>query len=182
MSLDGSPGSELLRALRGNGAPTIGFKHTLIRLINLAYCPELLPQMSTRLYLWIGHRFHEQPSHGHVANQSVSDEQLRLSRPRLPSRLEGIFDYQPDHFLLEYRPSTGGVIALRVDYALFVALERLGQGLPRQLLPDRELNRLDAFLEQLRRADVTHTSEFVIHVHDDRTTAQVTLSDDLQTY
>jgi hypothetical protein len=71
---------------------------------------------------------------------------------------------------------------LRVDHPLFVALERLRQGLPRQLLPDRELNRLDAFLEHLRRADVPQTREFFIHNHDDRTTAQVTLSPELNSY
>jgi hypothetical protein len=179
MALDGSPGNDLMRVLRANREPEPAFKHSLIEYVNLAYCPEPFPEMTTQLYLWIGHRYQEQPSHGHVANQFVSSNELELLPPRLPQRLAGAFDYQADHLVLKYHPSD---VRLRVDYALFVALERLRQGLPRQLLPDRELNRLDAFLEQLRRADVPQTRVFVIHNHDDRTTAQITLSPDLNSY
>jgi hypothetical protein len=182
LGLDGAPGQALLNVLHAPQPPESGFKHFLIETINRAYCPEIFPQMSTQLYLWIGHRFHEQPSHGYVANQSVSDGDLSLLRPRLPARLTGAFDYQPDHLLLEYHPRMGEPAQLRVDYALFVALEKLRQGLPRQLLPDRELNRLDAFLEQLRRADVPKTREFFVHNQDERTTAQITLSSDLSMY
>ena len=71
---------------------------------------------------------------------------------------------------------------MRVDYPLFVALERLRQGLPRQLQPDRELNRLDAFLEQLRRANIPQNRDFFIHNHNDRTTAKVTLSESMNCY
>ena len=182
MALYGAPGNDLLKVLRANRAPETAFKQFLIEFINRAYCPELFSQMTTRLYLWIGHRYHEQPSHGHLANQSVSDSDLSLFRPRLPQRLDGAFDFQPDHLLLEYPRPGIAPVRLRVDHALFVALERLRQGLPRQLLPDRELNRLDAFLEQLRRSDVPQTRDFFIHNHDDRTTAQITLSPDLNSY
>jgi hypothetical protein len=181
MALYGSPGNDLLKVLRANRAPEAGFKQFLIESVNRAYCPELFPVMVSQLYLWIGHRYHEQPSHGHVANQSISLNELELLRPRLPQRLAGAFDYQADHLVLKYSSGTTG-IRLRVDHPLFVALERLGQGLPRQLLPDRELNRLDAFLEQLRRADVGQTRDFFIHNHDDRTTAQITLSPNMNSY
>jgi hypothetical protein len=180
MALDGSPGNDLLKVLRAKRAPESTFKQFLVEFVNRAYCPELFPEMHTQLYLWIGHRYHEQPSHGHVANQFISLNELELLRPRLPQRLAGAFDYQADHLVLKY--SHGASIRLRVDYPLFVALERLRAGLPRQLLPDRELNRLDAFLEHLRRADVPQTRDFFIHNHDDRTTAQVTLSPDLNSY
>ncbi len=181
MALDGAPGNDLLKVLRANREPEAAFKQFLIEFINRAYCPELFPEMHTQLYLWIGHRYHEQPSHGHVANQCISLNELELLRPRLPQRLAGAFDYQADHLVLKYSCDTGDV-RLRVDHPLFVALERLRQGLPRQLLPDRELNRLDAFLEHLRRADVPQTRDFFIHNHDDRTTAQVTLSPDMNCY
>ena len=181
MALDGSPGNDLLKVLRANRAPEAAFKQFLIEFVNRAYCPELFPEMHTQLYLWIGHRYHEQPSHGHVANQCISPNELELLRPRLPQRLAGAFDYQADHLVLKYFCGAADV-RLRVDHPLFVALERLRQGLPRQLLPDRELNRLDAFLEQLRRADVPQTRDFFIHNHDDRTTAQVTLSPDMNSY
>ena len=180
--LDGTPGEALLKALRGTREPDDKFRQFLIESINKAYCPELFPQMARGLYLWIGHRFQEQPSHGYVANQSVSDGNLGLFRPRLPARLAGAFDHQADHLLLEYGPRDGSPVRLRVDHPLFVALECLRQGLPRQLLPDRELNRLDAFLEQLRRADVPKSREFFIHNHDERTTARILTSWDGKTY
>ena len=85
LALDGIPGNNLLKSLQGKRAPDAAFKQFLVESINLAYCPELFPQMTTRLYLWIGHRFQEQPSHGYVANQSVSDGDLKLFRPRLPA-------------------------------------------------------------------------------------------------
>ena len=182
MALDGAPGDKLVNVLRSGRLPETSFKQFLIEFINRAYCPELFPEMHTQLYLWIGHRYHEQPSHGHVANQCIALNQLELLCPRIPERLRGAFDYQPDHLLLEYRGQNAPPVRLRVDHPLFVALERLKQGLPRQLLPDRELNRLDAFLEQLRKTDVPHTREFFIHNHDERTTAQVILSPELNSY
>jgi hypothetical protein len=181
MSLDGFGGDRLLKVLQAPRAPETGFKRLLVELVNKAYCPNLFPEMHTQLYLWIGHRYHEQPSHAHVANQSISSNELELSRPRLPQRLKGAFDYQADHLLLKYSAKKMDV-RLRVDHQLFAALERLSQGLPRQLLPDRELNRLDAFIENLRRADVPQARDFFVHNHDDRTTVQITLSHDLNSY
>ncbi len=181
MTLNGAPGNDLLRVLQSGRVPEAAFKQFLIESVNRAYCPELFPVMHSQLYLWIGHRYHEQPSHGHVANQFISLNELELLRPRLPQRLAGAFDYQADHLVLKHVSGTTD-IWLRVDHPLFVALERLRQGLPRQLLPDRELNRLDAFLEQLRRADVPQTRDFFIHNHDDRTTAQITLSPNMNSY
>ena len=181
MALDGSPGNDLLKALQASGDPGSAFKHMLIELINRAYCPEIFPEMQTQLYLWIGHRYHEQPSRGHVANQSVSINELDLLRPRIPKRLEGAFDYNADHLALKYR-SNSGDIQIRVDYTLFVALQRLRQGLPRQLHPDRGLNRLDVFLEQLRRANIPQNRDFFIHDHNERTTIKVTLSDGMNCY
>lgn len=182
LALDGIPGNDLLKSLRAKRAPEAAFKQFLIESINLAYCPELFPQMSRALYLWIGHRFQEQPSHGYLANQSISDAELKLFRPRLPARLADVFEYQADHLLLEYAGRNHDPVCLRVDHPLFVALEQLRHGLPRQLLPDREINRLDAFVEQLRRKDMPKTAEFFIHNHDERTTARIVLSPDFSCY
>lgn len=181
-SLGGTEGYAFLRALQSDSPLEDGFKQTLIESINRAYCPTLFPQMSTRLYLWIGHRYHEQPSHGYVANQSIGDSELDILRPRLPKRLAGAFQYQPDHLLLRYRRTGTSDIALRIDYMLYRALERLRQGLPRQLLPDRDVNRLDSFIEQLRRAEIKRDRKFFIHNHDDRTTAELTLSSNFRRY
>lgn len=181
-TLKGSQGEMFLRALDPLHPVEDSFKQFLIESINSAYCSTLFPQMSTRLYLWVGHRYHEQPSHGYVANQSIADSELELLRPRLPKRVQHAFDYQPDHLLLRYRHPGSGDIQLRVDYMLFCALEKLRQGLPRQLLPDRDINRLDSFIEQLRRVDIKMERNFFIHNHDDRTAVNVTLSPDFRRY
>lgn len=180
--LGGSQSEMFLNALKPSFSLEDGFKQTLIEAINRAYCPVLFPEMNTRLYLWVGHRYQEQPSHGYVANQSIGDYKLELLRPRLPQRLAGAFDYRPDHLLLRYRHAGDADVSLRVDYMLYCALEKLRQGLPRQLLPDRDVNRLDSFIEQLRRIDVRRERKFFIHNHDDRTAAQVTLSSDYRRY
>jgi hypothetical protein len=162
--------------------PEQAFKQQLIFAINKAYCPVPFSVMETRLYLWIGHRYHEQPAHGYVANQSISDAELQLLKPRLPKRLEGAFEYQPDHLILQYSPPNRVPIRLKIDYALYTALERLSNGLPRELLPDRELNRLDYFIEELRRSDVSRTREFHIHSNAERITTQIRLSVDRKQY
>jgi hypothetical protein len=180
--LEGVREGTLLGVLQSSSAVEAGFKHYLIESINLAYCPTPSPHMTTRLYLWIGHRYHEQPSRGYVANQSIADTELELLRPRLPRRLTGAFDYQPDHLLLRYRRQSGLYASLRVDHSLFASLEKLKEGLPRQLLADREVNRLDSFIEQLRRIDIGKERTFFIHNHEDRTTTQVELSSDFSRY
>jgi Domain of unknown function (DUF4338) len=180
--LKGARAAPFLTALQSYGPIEDTFKQRLLESINCAYCPTLFPQMSTRLYLWVGHRYHEQPSHGYVANQSVPDSELELLRPRLPKRLKDAFEYQADHLLLRYRKRGKPDISLRVDYLMFCALEKLRQGLPRQLLPDRDVNRLDSFIEQLRRTEVKGDRSFFIHNHDDRSAAQVTLSSDFRRY
>jgi hypothetical protein len=182
LEIDGTPGGDFLKVLGRSGPLETTFKQTLIQSINASYSPVLSSEMTTRLYLWIGHRYHEQPSHGYIANQSISESGLELVRPRLPKRLVGAFDYQPDHLILQYPGVSNVPVRLRVDYHLFVALERLRQGLPRQLQPDRELNRVDAFIEQLRRLDISKTREFFIHNNDERATAKVTLSADHRSY
>jgi hypothetical protein len=181
-ALDPTPSGELLRCLSEDGEPGDSFKQRLIESINRAYCCDLFPEMSTRLYLWVGHRFHEQPSRSHIAHQSIPETELVLGTPRLPSRLTGAFSYQPDHLVLSYHPPNRSPIRLRVDRPLVAALEKLDAGLPRQLLPDRELNRLDFFLEELRSSGVAGGKNFMIYCHDLRSTLAVKLNDDLKQY
>jgi hypothetical protein len=38
---------------------------------------------------------------------------------------------------------------LRIDFPLFRTLKRLARGLPRKLVPERDIHKLDAFLEKL---------------------------------
>ncbi|HUY91798.1 MAG TPA: Druantia anti-phage system protein DruA [Pirellulales bacterium] len=180
--LAGTPGQRLLTLLVELREPDHGFKNNLVAAINRAYCAVPFPEAATNLYLWIGHRFHEQPSHAYVACQQIPASTLRFMLPRLPRRLSGAFGYQPDHVRVEFQQSAGQSVRLDVDYTLFVALEKLEQGLPRHLLPARDVNRLDAFLDELRRTDVSQTNVFFIHNHDTRTTAKIILSADGKRY
>jgi hypothetical protein len=175
-ALDGTPGRPLLEVLRDPARATREFLQDLVAALNGAFCPVPFPEMRSDLYLWVGHRYHEQPSRGHVANQAISHTQLHLLFPRLPSRVQTAFAYEPDHLILEYKPTAGNPVQLRIDYQLFVALEKLKNGLPRQLIPDREVNRIEAFVEQLRRTDIAQQSQFFIHNHNDRTTLRMKLS------
>jgi hypothetical protein len=180
--LNPAPGGGLVELLASGKTPDEVFKRRLIESINRAYCSDLFPEMSTRLYLWVGHRYHEQPSHSHVANQNIPETQIQLATPRLHKRMGGGFSYQPDHIMMSYSSAKGSKTMLRIDCPLMAALEKLNAGLPRQLLPDRELNRLDGFLEALRCSDVPASREFMIHSHDLRSTIAIALTEDSKTY
>jgi hypothetical protein len=120
----------------------------LVDAINAAYCPVRFNSRDQHLYLWNAHRFHEQPSRSFVAVDRVATDSLDLEIPRLPARLDGCFDYRPDHVALT-ASSLPGVPRLRVDFPLWRTLRRLARGLPRKLIPERDIHRLDAFLENL---------------------------------
>lgn len=148
------PEAEQFRALLNEPRESTEVVARLVDAINAAYCPASFTGREHHLYLWAGHRFHEQPTRSFVAVDRVGVEELVLERPRLPRRLEGAFDYHGDHLML-IAPEHGGA-RLRIDYPLFRTLRRLGRGLPRKLVPEREIHRLDAFLELLgatRRGD-----------------------------
>jgi hypothetical protein len=100
--------------------------------------------------------------------------------PRMPKRLEGAFDYRPDHFILQLR----GIDRYRliVDFRLFETLRRVQKGLPRHLLPERDLNRLDSFLTQLHEAQPQRTSEFLIYNQETLTTSRIQISEDQTQY
>lgn len=119
----------------------------MVDAINAAYCPVAFPGRAHHLYLWSGHRFHEQPSRSFVAADRIGVDDLMIVRPRLPERVADAFPYAPDHLMLM---AAGNQSArLRIDFPLFRTLRRLGRGLPRKLMPERELHRIDAFLERL---------------------------------
>lgn len=120
----------------------------LVDAINAAYCPVGFDSRDQHLYLWSGHRFHEQPSRSFVAADRVEVEHLSLEVPRLPTRLGGCFEYRPDHVALTAY-GIASVPRLRIDFQLWRTLRRLSRGLPRKLIPERDVHRLDAFLEKL---------------------------------
>lgn len=180
--LDPAPGADLLRILAAGEEPGDQFKRSLIESINRAYCADLFPEMTTRLFLWVGHRFHEQPSRAHIANRSIPETDLALHVPRLPSELRGKLPYQPDHLLLACQGPERRSITLIVDGPLRAALARLEAGLPRQLLPYRELFRLERFIEALRGSCLGIDGDFMLHHHDLRSSLAISLSPDGKSY
>ena len=154
----------------------------ILRAINLCYCPKPFQGIEDRLHLWIGHRYHEQPTRSYVANQFVPAEQFHILVPRLPRRLDNKLDYYPDHFLLRHHTNDGRNIDLRVDFSLFATLAKLSDGLPRHLMSDRDLNRLDAFLEQLHDTSLPQNREFVTFNTEHRLATRIRLSSDWKRY
>lgn len=135
----------LLAGKRGRGRALIA---ELVDAINAAYCPVRFDSRDQHLYLWNGHRFHEQPSRSFVAADRLPTESFTLEIPRLPTRLNAAFDYLPDHLALT-AVGVPGMPRLRIDFPLWRTLRRLERGLPRKLIPERDVHRLDSFLEKL---------------------------------
>ena len=128
--------------------------HQMIEAINRAYCPVDFPGCRDNLYLWNGHRFHEQPSRSFLANRHISASELKLLRPRIPARIcSALPEFQPNHLLLRYIGKQGCLINLRVDFPLYQTLQRLRRGLPRKLIPERDIFRLESFLEALHSSN-----------------------------
>ena len=142
---DASDFNALLDGSAGSGRTLVA---SLVEAINAAYCPLRFESCNQHLYLWNGHRFHEQPSRSFVAAERVVTEQFVTEVPRLPERLEACFDYRPDHIALTAHGRTEKP-RLRIDFPLWRTLRRLARGLPRKLIPERDIHRLDAFLQEL---------------------------------
>lgn len=157
-----SDATEFETLLAGRGGSGLTLVAGLVNAINAAYCPVRFDSRDQHLYLWSGHRFHEQPSRSFVATERVATEQFTLEVPRLPSRLGGCFDYQPDHVLLTAHAMPGS--RLRIDFPLWQTLRRLARGLPRKLMPEKDIHRLDAFLEKLS-ADHVGRRDTIWSVH-----------------
>ena len=134
-----------------------------VEAINAAYCPLSFDARDQHLYLWNGHRFHEQPSRSFVAADRVATDEMVVEVPRLPARLKECFEYRPDHIALT-APGRPGSPRLRIDFPLWRTLRRLERGLPRKLIPERDVHRLDAFLQKLG-ADAAGSRATVWSVH-----------------
>lgn len=141
------PEAAEFRELLAGGVLGVQSVVSVVDAINAAYCPARFSGREHHLYLWSGHRFHEQPSRSFVATERIGVDDLRLEAPHLPPRVDGAFVFLGDHMML-VAPGREGA-RLRIDYQLYRTLRRLGRGLPRKLVPEREVHRLDAFLEQL---------------------------------
>jgi hypothetical protein len=143
-------------------------KRQLVAGLNRAFCPVPFAGAEDNLYLWNGHRFHEQPTRSFLADRFVSVSDLRLLKPRLPARVAAAFpDYRPDHLVLEAAFSDEERVRLRLDFLLFRSLQRLRRGLPRKLLSEDEAFRLDRFVEVLSRY-ATIRDRRILSIHLDR--------------
>jgi hypothetical protein len=161
--------------------PDETLKKELIEAINFSYCPRSFSGMRDALYLWIGHRFHEKPTRSYVANQYIQSGQFQVLLPRLPRRLGGALDFAPDHFLLRYECSPK-TVSLRVDCSLYNTLSKLRNGMPRHLVPERDMNRLDVFLEQLQALSIEQERVFISFNAEHRLVSRIRLSTDWQKY
>jgi hypothetical protein len=163
--------------------PDDSLKRKIVKAINLCYCPRSFNGIEEKLCLWIGHRFHEKPTRSYVSNQSIPSGLFSIQLPRLPRRLVGALDldYAPDHFLLRYE-ANGKTVSLRTDYSLFNTLSKLANGMPRHLVPERDVNRLDVFLEQLQALNVQQERVFIAFNAEHRLVSRLRLSSDWKKY
>lgn len=180
-ALQASDAREFLDLLREAATPDDIFKTRLIRAINQCYCPKPFPGSDSALHLWIGHRFHEQPSRCFLANQSIPASAFEVFVPRLPRRLSGALDYHPDHLVLEYRDANE-ICRLKIDYPLFSTLMKIAAGFPRHLAAERDLNRLDAFLDEIKGREPERKRQFILFSSESRLVTRVTLAPDFKQY
>ena len=156
-----------------------------IAAINRSYCPHSFEGARDKLYLWIGHRLDEQPTRSFISGEYIPRDRLSIRRPRPPGTLNDELAYVPDHLLLRVaaaQHSDSPAVALRVDAALFRTLWTMLHGLPRHLINPGELNRLDAFVDRLRRMDPSKLPEFLVHNTEHVTSSAVKMSNNLGAY
>jgi hypothetical protein len=179
--LKGRQGSEFSSLLKDTIIDDDDFKARILKDINHAYCPRAFAGSDRDLYLWFSHRYHEQPTRSYVASRLAPANSFKVRLPRLPSRLNGAFDYRPDHLLLEYEVNDRKC-HLQIDSAMYAVLVQMRGGLPRHLASDRELNKLDNFLSHLQRIITGDTRRFLIYSGENRIATRVTMDENFTQY
>ena len=157
----------------------------LLEAINRCYFPHHFDGIRDNLFLWIGHRLDEQPTKGYIADECMPRDRLRISRTEPPGALRDALAYVPDHLILSViqprvRASTAG--ALRIDANLFQTLFAVRRGLSRHLINPGELNRLDTFVDCLRRSEPVRRPEFLIYNAEHVAAGAVKMSPGLDRY
>ena len=151
----------------------------LLKGLNRLYCPPGFPDETNALYLWEGLRYHEQPSRAYLAANSVPRDRFRLERPQPPQRIVNAFGtganaiYVPDHLLLVAEIDGGPTRLLKLDYALYSTLQKVAEGLPRHLVPEPHIHRVDAFLERIGAQVVGRSTDFLVFNAEDGTVAKI---------
>ena len=77
------------KLLNGEGVSGPRLVEQLVESVNAAYCPVGFSGRGNHLYLWNGHRFHEQPSRSFTAVDRVGTDAFEVVLPRLPTRSLG---------------------------------------------------------------------------------------------
>jgi hypothetical protein len=168
--------------LRDGETPDAAQLGLLLRGLNRLYCPPGFAGDDVELHLWQGLRYHEQPSRAYLAASSVARARFRLERPRPPARVAVAFGgdnplYLPDHLLLVADGAEGSQRRiLKLDYALFATLLKVADGLPRHLVPESHIHRVDAFIERIGATAPRHSTDFMVFNAEDGTVAKMTVS------
>ena len=162
-------------------------KCELAEAINRCYFPHDFDGMRDKLCLWTGHRLDEQPTKSFVANEFVPLGRLAIRRPTPPAVLRDSLEYIPDHLLLSLSSPDDGAsreLSLRIDPALFETLWAIKGGLPRHLINPDKLNRLDTFMDRLRRASpaLEPLPEFLIYNAENVASSAIKVSADRKRY
>ena len=146
--LENEDARKFQRVLRETTDNDIVARRELVASVNRAFCPVPFSGADENLYLWSGHRFQEQTSQVFLANQRLSIDRITLSKPRLPTRVQqAIPDYKPDHIAIAFVDNRR--FMLKIDANLFITFCKLARGLPRKLMEEGDLFRIEAFVEYL---------------------------------
>lgn len=183
-NLESRADREFRALLHEKAAPDPSQIGHLLRGLNRLYCPSGFTGEDTELFLWQGLRYHEQPSRAYLASDSIHKSLFRLVRPKIHNEIAVAFSaedplYIPNH--LRLIADLGGSIKrfLKIDYYLFATLLKVSEGLPRHLVPESHIHRVDAFIERIGSAQTNkNNSEFRIFNAEDGSVAKITITSD----
>jgi len=168
--------------LRDGNEPDTAQLGNLLRGLNRLYCPPGFAGDDVELHLWQGLRYHEQPSRAYLAANSLARSKFKLERPRVPVRVASAFNgasplYMPDHLMLIADCGDGvQKKLLKLDYALYATLLKVAEGLPRHLVPEAHIHRVDAFIERIGATVNRSSTDFMIFNAEDGTVAKITIN------
>ena len=91
--------------------------------------------------------------------------------------------YTPDHLMLIASCPSGAKRMLKLDHSLFSIILKVGEGLPRHLVPESHIHRVDAFLERIgANLEASSQNEFRVFNAEDGLVTKLTLASDLSCY
>ena len=164
--------------LRSGQVPDPAQIGPLLRGLNRLYCPPGFNGDDSALHLWQGLRYHEHPSRAYLSAGHVQREQFSLELPRPPSRVAKAFGqgsdciFAPDHLqLIAVVENTRRV--LKLDYSLYSVLLKVAEGLPRHLVPESQIHRVDAFIERIGASQAQYGTDFLLFNAEDGTVTKI---------